>query len=745
MTSAKKIEGLVQDKKIVFESGWLAKQANGAVMIQMGETQVFVAATAGGKRDLGFMPLMVDYREKAVASGKFPGGFMKRESRPGDHETLISRLTDRPIRPLFPEGWIYDTQVLCQVWSYDDENPTDVLVLNGASAALHISDIPWAGPVGSVRVGRVGGNFVANPTTSEQKESDINLIISGTREGFVMVEAGMKEVPEADVLAAFEFAQGQIQNLIDLQDKLREAVGKEKKDWGLPKFPEDVLQKVREGYEGKLREVFFISGKQTRSTAIRGVKDKMKEALCPKDEQGVPVPGNPSEKDVSKAWDRMMDSVVREYVLQKRRSDGRGLEDIRAIDIQVGLLARTHGSALFTRGETQAIVTTTLGTKQDEQIVDGMAEEYSKRFMLHYNFPPFSVGETKPIRGPGRREIGHGGLAERALEPLLPSEDDFPYTVRVVSDILESNGSSSMATVCGGTLAMMDAGVPIRKPVAGIAMGLVYESDDNFAILTDILGSEDAHGDMDFKVAGSEDGITALQMDLKAGGIPMPIVEKALAQAKTARLHVIGKIQEALAEPRKDLSRYAPRLVVVNIDQEKIGLIIGPGGKTIRAMEEESGANIEIDDDGKILISSKDLASLDKARDMVKQLTEDLDIGGIFKAKVVSIKNFGAFVGLEGRADEGLVHVTEITDAYVDRVEDYLERGMPVEVKLLSREDSGKYRFSIKAARQEKGEPVLGRLDGQPPQARSERGGGERGFRDSRPRGGRGGDRGPRR
>ncbi|MHC4605717.1 MAG: polyribonucleotide nucleotidyltransferase [Planctomycetota bacterium] len=742
--SVHRVEREIQGRTIAFESGLIAKQANGACTVRMGETVVFAAATAGEVRPVDFMPLMVDYREKTSAAGKFPGGFIKRESRPGDTQTLVARLTDRPLRPLFPENWIYDTQVLCQVFSFDQENPTDALVMNAASAAVHVSDITFAGPVGSLRVGRADGAFIAFPTHEQIDESDLDLIVSATREGIIMVEAGADEISEEDMLAAFEFALPHIQTLIEMQEELRERAGRQKKDWELRGMPENLYPKVKE-YEGKIRDMYFTPGKKAWNDAFRAIRKEMLDTLCPKDADGKPVPGSPKESDLQKAWEKLTDEVVRDFALQGKRADGRGLDEVRPISVEVGLLPRTHGSALFTRGETQALVTTTLGTGDDEQIIDGLQEEYSKNFMLHYYFPPFSVGETKAIRGPGRREIGHGALAERALLPVMPEEEKFPYTVRVISDIMESNGSSSMASVCGGALALMDAGVPIRKPVAGVAMGLIYEDDDRVAILTDIIGSEDAHGDMDFKVAGTEDGITALQMDLKAAGIPMTIVRKALAQAHEGRMHILGRMRDVIAEPRSEMSKYAPRHVALKINPEKIGLIIGPGGKTIRGMEEESGATIEVEDDGSVMIYAASLEELEKAESMVKLLTEELSIGTIYKATVVSIKDFGAFVDLEGRGREGLVHVTEITDAYVDRVDDYLERGMEVEVKLISREDSGKYRFSLKAARQERGQEPLGRLDGQPPKPRPERSdrGGDRRFRDSRPRGGsRGGPRG---
>jgi polyribonucleotide nucleotidyltransferase len=542
------------------------------------------------------------------------------------------------------------------------------------------------------------------------------------------------------MLEAFTFAEPHIKKLIDMQEDLRKQAGREKRPYDFLPAPTRIYEELKKKFEADLRKVFFTPGKHARAEAIEEVVDRAILHFCPKDEFGAIVKGSPKVAEVKAAWDRMQGEVVREFAIEGKRADGRGPNDIREIDIRLGFLPRTHGSTLFTRGETQALCTATLGTGDDEQIVDGLGEEYSKRFYLHYNFPSYSVGETKPNRGPGRREIGHGDLAERALDAIMPDPETFPYTVRIISDILESNGSSSMATVCGGCLALMDAGVPIKAPVAGIAMGLVREKGKT-VILTDILGSEDAYGDMDFKVAGTEKGITSLQMDLKAGGIPLDVTREALDRAKQARLFVLGKMKGALEAPRGEISKFAPRIHKMKVDQEKIGLVIGPGGKTIRGIEEQSGASVEIEDDGTVIVSSRNLEALERAKGMIEALTEDLKVGTIYPAKVVSLKDFGAFCEIGNTGRDGLVHVTEITDAYVKSVTDYLQLGMEVDVKLVSTDPSGKHRFSIKMARKEKNLPPLGPLPGANPGGEGEPGSADDRFRSSRPPGG--GGRGP--
>jgi len=723
-------------RPFAFETGHLARQANGACMGRLGETLVLAACVAGPERtEQDFFPLTVDYREKMSAAGRFPGGFIKREGRPTTKEILTARLCDRPLRPLFAEGYYHDTQVLLNVFSADQENDPDIVAMNAASAALTVSDLPFRGPVGSVRVGLVAGRFLINPTSSELEESDLDLVVSGTRDGIIMVEAGAREVTEEQILQAFEAARPAVQSLIDAQLRLKELAGRPPGTFCLHPFPEELYRQIRDRYSEEMRKAFFIKSKRERNQAFRALGEKIFNDLIPKDAAGNPLPGAPTALDVSRAHERVVDELVRSYALEGVRADGRGPADIRPIEIQIGPLPRTHGSALFCRGETQALCSVTLGTSRDEQIVEGLEEEYSERFMLHYYFPSFSVGEVKPIRGPGRREIGHGALAGRALEAVMPPAEVFPYTVRVMSDILESNGSSSMASVCGGCLALMDAGVPIRKPVAGIAMGLIREKD-RATILTDILGSEDAHGDMDFKVAGTDQGITALQMDLKTAGLPTDLLREALSRAREARLTILEKMRGAISEPRKDLSPHAPRLVRLMINPDKIGTLIGPGGKTIRDLEARTGCTIEIneDDSGEVIIASKDKEALDKARALIESITLELKVGALYPAKVVSLKEFGAFCEIAGSGQEGLVHVTEISDARGIRVEDYLKVGMEVEVKMLSADPQGRNRFSIKAARAERGLPPLeplpeaaSRSSAPPPRS------GEQRFRESRP------------
>src|SRR5262245_18906269 len=561
MSQSHRVEADLGDgKKFVFESGWIAKQANGACMATLGETMVLSAAVAGPAReDTDFFPLTIDYREKMSAAGRFPGGFIKREGRPSTKEILTSRLCDRPLRPLWPDGYFMDLQVLLNVYSADQTNDPDIVSMNASSASLMVSDLPFQGPVGSVRIGLIGDRYVVCPSIQELKESRLDLVISVTKDGVIMVEAGAREITEEEMLKAFETAQAPINALIAAQIKLKELAGKPLGEVKVQPFPEAIAAKIREKFLADMKKAFFIKVKRDRNKAFSDLGKRIFDEMIPKDASGKPVQGAPTKVDVSRAHERVVDELVRGYVLENTRADGRGLKEIRPITIQLGVLPRTHGSVLFTRGETQALVTTTLGTSSNEQIVEGLDEEYSIRFMLHYNFPNFSVGEVKPIRGPGRREIGHGALAERALEAVVPGSDEFPYTIRLISDILESNGSSSMASVCGGCLALMDAGVPIKAPVAGIAMGLVQEKG-KVAILTGILGCADAHGDMDFKVAGTEKGITALQMDLKAAGISMAITQQALAEAREGRLFILDKMKAAIAEPRKDMSPYAPRM-----------------------------------------------------------------------------------------------------------------------------------------------------------------------------------------
>ncbi|HEX7901361.1 MAG TPA: polyribonucleotide nucleotidyltransferase, partial [Planctomycetota bacterium] len=715
MSQSHKVEADLGDgRKFVFESGWLAKQSNGACMGRLGDTMVLSATVAGPAREgTDFFPLTVDYREKMSAAGRFPGGFIKREGRPTTKEILTSRLTDRPLRPLWPDGYFMDVQVQLNVYSADQVYDPDIVAMNAASASLVVSDLPFQGPVGSVRIGLIGDRYVVCPTLEEVKQSRLDLVISGTKDGVIMVEAGAREVSEDQMLGAFEAAMPPIKALIDAQLKLKELAGRPLGKVETLPFPEDIAAKIKAQFGEEMKKAFFIKIKRDRNNAFKDLGKRIFDSCIQKNEFGLPLPTSPSKVQVSRAHERVVDELVRGLAIENVRADGRGLKDVRPITIELGVLPRTHGSALFTRGETQAMVTTTLGTGDDEQIVEGLDEEYSMRFMLHYNFPNFSVGEVKPIRGPGRREIGHGALAERALEAVMPPAETFPYTVRLISDILESNGSSSMASVCGGCLALMDAGVPIKSPVAGIAMGLVQEKG-KVAILTDILGSEDAHGDMDFKVAGTEAGITALQMDLKAAGISMAITKQAMADAKVARLYVLGKMKEAIAAPRTEMSPHAPRMVRIMIPSDKIGMLIGPGGKTIRELEARTGVIIEInsDDSGEVLLASKDKAALDNCKAIIEGMFTELKIGAIYPASVVSLKDFGAFCEIAGTGQDGLVHVSEITEARGIQVADYLKVGMEVEVKMLASDPQGRNRFSIKAARQEKGLPPQPRLDG---------------------------------
>lgn len=725
-------------RKFVFESGWLAKQSAGACMGRFGDTMVLAASVAGPAREgTDFFPLTIDYREKMSAAGRFPGGFIKREGRPTTKEILTSRLTDRPLRPLWPDGYFMDVQVQLNVYSADQVNDPDIVAMNAASASLVVSDLPFQGPVGSVRIGLIGDRYVICPTLEEVKQSRLDLVISGTKDGVIMVEAGAREVSEEQMLGAFEAAMPPIRALIDAQLKLKQLAGKPLGKVETLPFPDDLAAKIKAQFGEEMKKAFFIKIKRDRNTAFKDLGKRIFDTFIPKNEFGLPLPGTPSKVQVSRAHERVVDDLVRGLAIENVRADGRGLKDVRPITIELGILPRTHGSALFTRGETQAMVTTTLGTGDDEQIVEGLDEEYSMRFMLHYNFPNFSVGEVKPIRGPGRREIGHGALAERALEAVMPPAETFPYTVRLISDILESNGSSSMASVCGGCLALMDAGVPVRAPVAGIAMGLVQEKG-KVAILTDILGSEDAHGDMDFKVAGTEAGITALQMDLKAAGISMEITKQAMADAKVARLYVLSKMKEAIAAPRAEMSPHAPRMVRIMIPSDKIGMLIGPGGKTIRELEARTGVTIEINDDdsGEVLLASKDKAALDNCKAMIEGMFQELKIGAIYPASVVSLKDFGAFCEIAGTGQDGLVHVSEITESRGIQVADYLKVGMEIDIKMLASDPQGRNRFSIKAARQEKNLPQLGPLNGgaAPAGAPAPVGpGGEQRFRDSRP------------
>jgi polyribonucleotide nucleotidyltransferase len=685
---------LVGGRELTIETGRMAKQAGGSAVIRYGDTMVLVAATASSKPREGvdFLPLTCDYLEKTSAAGKIPGGYFKREGRPTEVEILTSRLIDRPCRPLFPKGWRFDTQVIALVLSADRENPSDVLALTGASAALSLSDMPWGGPIAGVRVGRVDGQLIVNPTFAEQDKSDLNLVVACSRDAIVMVEGGAKEVSEPGMIDALLFAHRECQPIIDLQEKLRAAAGKPRREFTPPKKDEELEARVRGLAHDKVKAAMALAVKQERYGALGAAHDEVMKELAG---EGAPYHGR--EKEVDAAYEGVKKKYARAKTLETGlRIDGRRTIDIRQITCEVSVLPRTHGSALFTRGETQALVSTTLGTAQDVQRIDALTGDVTKRFMLHYNFPPFSTGETKPLRGASRREIGHGHLAERAIASMLPPYEDFPYTIRIVSEILESNGSSSMASVCGGALSLMDAGVPITAPVAGIAMGLMKEGDA-VAVLSDILGDEDHLGDMDFKVCGTRNGITALQMDIKIAGLTREILEKALSQARDGRLFILDRMAEAIAAPRDDMSPYAPRIYTLTVKPDRIRDIIGPGGKTIRAITEQTGVAIDVEDDGTVSIASSDERSARKAMDIIRGLTMEPEIGAYYQGVVKRIAEFGAFVEIMPGTD-GLIHISELAEGRVKRVEDVLKEGDEVMVKVISIDRQGKIRLSRKEA-----------------------------------------------
>jgi polyribonucleotide nucleotidyltransferase len=680
----------VGGKTLTMETGRLAKQAHGSILITMGETVVLVTAVCSEERPgLDFFPLTCEYLEKTYAAGKIPGGFFKREARQRDDEILTSRLIDRPLRPLFPDGFKKDTQVIAMVLSADKVNPSDVLALTGASAALHVSDIPWGGPVVGVRVSRVKGELVLYPSFAEQAEADIDLVVAASKDAIVMVEGGAAEATEAEIVDALMFAHREVQPVLDLIERIRAAVGKPKREFSVATLPEAVRKRVIELADPELASATRVTNKKARYEGYSAIKKKLADTLAA--ELGADWATH--EKLVKAEFEERKAHVVREYVLAEgKRIDGRDTRTIRPITCEVGLLPRTHGSALFQRGETQAIVTATLGTSTDEQKIDGLTGERWKRFLLHYNFPPFSTGETKPLRGPGRREVGHGALAERALSRVVPDKAQFPYTVRIVSETLESNGSSSMAAVCGGTLSMMDAGVPIKAPVAGIAMGLITDGKRS-AILSDILGDEDHLGDMDFKVCGTARGITAIQMDIKIEGLSQDILTRALDQAREGRIHILGRMLDSLPQTRRDLSPHAPRITSVRVKPDQVRLIIGPGGKTIKGIVDQTGVAIDVADDGTVSIASSDADAVRRAMDIVKGLTAEPEVGTTYKGTVKRVVDFGAFVEIMPGID-GLVHISEIAHHRVERVEDELREGDELEVKVVSIDREGKIRLS---------------------------------------------------
>lgn len=695
-----KVERLIGKRILSIETGKIAKQADGAALVRYGDTMVLATAVSAPEEneEADFFPLTVDYREKTYAAGKFPGGFFKREGKPTSKEILTMRLIDRPLRPLFPESYLREVQIMSIVLSADKENDPDILAMIGASAALSVSSIPFCGPTGSVRVGQIDGEFVINPTHAELAMSTIDLVVSGTEEAVTMVEASSKEVPEEQIVDAIMFGHTFIKEIVQLQRELLAKCGKEKQPIPPLKLDTVLLEEIKKKYYSQVLEKNQTPGKEARKLALNEILNQIIKEYCTEKE------GAPTKKAIKAIFERIETIVVRDQIVQEgRRPDGRGLKDIRPISCEVGMLPRTHGSALITRGETQAIVVTTLGTTMDEQKVDTLEDEYSKKFMLDYNFPPFCVGEVKPLRGPGRREIGHGALAERALEAVLPPPNNFPYTIRVVSDITESNGSSSMATVCGATLSMMDAGIPITAPVAGIAMGLVKEGE-NVCILSDILGTEDHLGDMDFKVAGTSKGVTALQMDIKIFGITEKIMRDALMQAKEGRLHILQELSKVISKPRTEISVYAPKLVRLKINPEKIGMVIGPGGKNIKKIQEETGAKIEIEDDGTVIISSVLAEASQKAKTWIERMTEEVQVGKIYTGKVLSVKEYGAFVEIIPGHD-GLVHISELADGFVERVEDVVKVGQEIMIKVIGIDDHKRVKLSRKAALKEMRQP----------------------------------------
>jgi polyribonucleotide nucleotidyltransferase len=684
------------------ETGKVARQANGSVLVQYGETVVLVTAvTADKKREgLDFVPLTVNYLEMTYAAGRIPGGFLKREGRPSDHETLISRFIDRPLRPLFPKGFQNEIQIIATVLSADQDNDPSILGMIGASAALSLSNIPFDGPIAGAKVGRIDGECVLNPTHDELEMSDIDLFVAGSEDAIIMVEGSAKEVKEGEILEAILFGHQSLKPVIELQNQLKLASGIIPKEFELQKPEEAIYEKVEKIAQERLREAFYIKEKTKRRERLEEILQWTLQEYGAEDED--------SQKIVKNVLEEINRKMIRRLILEeKKRIDGRSLSEIRPISCEVGILPRTHGSALFTRGETQVLAVVTFGTSEDEQKINSLTGETYKSFMLHYNFPPFSVGEVSPLRAPSRREIGHGALAERAILHVLPSNENFPYTIRIVSEVLGSNGSSSMATVCGASLSLMDAGVPIKAPVAGIAMGLILEKEE-VAVLSDILGDEDHFGDMDFKVAGTAEGVTAIQMDIKIRGVSKEVMGRVLDQAREGRLHILGKMQETISEPRKDLSRHAPRIVTLQVKQEKIRDIIGPGGKNIRSIVDQTGVKVDVEDSGLVKLASPNYESIEKAIYMIKRLTQEVEVGGLYTGKVKRILGFGAIVELFPGTD-GLVHISQLAETHVKEVSDVLKEGDEVLVKVIDIDPQGRIRLSRKAALREIKHPEEGK------------------------------------
>jgi polyribonucleotide nucleotidyltransferase len=676
------------------ETGKVAKQANGSVLVQYGDTVVLVTAVASEKKreGLDFIPLTVNYLEMTYAAGRIPGGFFKREGRPSDRETLISRFIDRPLRPLFPKGFQNEIQIIATVLSADQDNDPSILGMIGASSALSLSDIPFGGPIAGAKVGRIDGEFVLNPTHEEMELSDIDLFVAGSEDAIIMVEGSAKEVKEEEILEAILFGHQSLKPVIDLQKKMKAGLGAAPRNFELQKPEETLYERVRGLAEGNLIETFQITEKGKRRERLEEILQQTLQGLEAEDET--------TQTMAKVAFEEIYRKMVRKMIIEnKQRIDGRKLSEIRPISCEVGILPRTHGSALFTRGETQVLAVVTFGTSEDEQKINSLTGETYKSFMLHYNFPPFCTGEVSPLRSPSRREIGHGALAERAILPVLPSSEKFPYTIRIVSEVLESNGSSSMATVCGATLSLMDAGVPIKAPVAGIAMGLILEEGES-VVLSDILGDEDHLGDMDFKMAGTSDGVTAIQMDIKVQGISKEIMRKVLDQSREGRIYILNRMRETISEPRKDLSRHAPRIVSLQVKQEKIRDIIGPGGKNIRSIIDQTGVKIDVDDSGLVKLASPNYEAIEKAIYMIKRLTQEVEVGALYTGKVVRILGFGAIVELFPGTD-GLVHISQLAEGHVKEVSDVLKEGDDVLVKVIDIDPQGRIRLSRKAALRE--------------------------------------------
>ena len=684
------------------ETGKVAKQANGSVMVQYGETVVLVTAVASEKKreGLDFIPLTVNYLEMTYAAGRIPGGFFKREGRPTDRETLISRFIDRPLRPLFPKGFQNEVQIIATVLSADLDNDPSILGMIGASSALSLSDIPFDGPIAGAKVGRIDGEFVLNPTHEELEMSDIDLFVAGSENAIIMVEGSAKEVKEEEILEAILFGHRSLKPVIALQEEMKSAAGVTLREFELRRPETTLYEKVSAVAQEKLKETVQITEKGKRREGLENILQSTFQELGAEDE--------PSQQMARVAFEEVYRKLVRKLILEKKqRIDGRGLSEIRPITCEAGILPRTHGSALFTRGETQVLAVVTFGTSEDEQKINSLTGETYKSFMLHYNFPPFSTGEVSPLRSPSRREIGHGALAERAILPVLPSNENFPYTIRIVSEVLESNGSSSMATVCGSSLSLMDAGVPVKAPVAGIAMGLIVEDGESI-VLSDILGDEDHLGDMDFKVAGTSEGVTAIQMDIKVRGISKEIMRKVLDQAREGRFHILSKMNETISEPRKDLSRHAPRIVSIQVKQEKIRDVIGPGGKNIRAIVDQTGVKVDVEDSGLVKLASPNYESIEKAIYMIKRLTQEVEVGALYTGKVVRILGFGAIVELFPGTD-GLVHISQLAEGHVKEVSDVLKEGDEVLVKVIDIDPQGRIRLSRKAALRETKQSVGGK------------------------------------